>query len=405
MIGLKQYIDIFEGGLGGHMAHPFDYTDFTANDLIDLVQSLFGGKIENLKEKLDGMNLNATMNNNGEVRFIRNDGDLNSPNGGMSIEDMLEKWAGKEHQKNVFVPSGKLIEKVFKRVDVRYFNPDATHRKVINCECIIAGNTNIIPYATDRVAFHGYKMYELTNGKYKLVEDVEGNVDELYDAAKDIDEAKPRPNLVIRSVEDGLKFAEKFSNEITNLWREDGLSNDATIEEWKHVRFKKFAPEWMRDDDDLYDRICNNDKSINLTQLKKRYPEHVDELSRIDKDIKKEVLDNIMDPIDNLFLSIGNELIDMLDGFINSGSKDELIKSLKNDLESTVEQVESSDSEEVKEKLNKSLKRLQALGNKFNVAEGIVVMYKGRRLKLTGSFAPLNQALGTRFDLEKINKN
>ena len=41
MIRLKEYIHIFEGGLGGHMAHPFDYTDFTANDLIDLVQSLF----------------------------------------------------------------------------------------------------------------------------------------------------------------------------------------------------------------------------------------------------------------------------------------------------------------------------------------------------------------------------
>ena len=42
---------IFEGGQAGHMAHPFDYTDFTANDLIDLVDSLFKGKIENLKEK------------------------------------------------------------------------------------------------------------------------------------------------------------------------------------------------------------------------------------------------------------------------------------------------------------------------------------------------------------------
>ena len=27
-------------------------------------------------------------------------------------------------------------------------------------------------------------------------------------------------------------------------------------------------------------------------------------------------------------------------------------------------------------------------------------MYKGRRLKMTGSFAPMNQALGTRFELE-----
>ena len=89
MINLNRSIMLFEGGQAGHMAHPFDYTDFTANDLIDLVDSLFKGKIENLKEKLDGMNIMATMNNNGETVFIRNNSNLNSEKGGKSIEDMI----------------------------------------------------------------------------------------------------------------------------------------------------------------------------------------------------------------------------------------------------------------------------------------------------------------------------
>ena len=37
MLDLQRYIMLLEGGAGGHMAHPFDYTDFTANDLIELV--------------------------------------------------------------------------------------------------------------------------------------------------------------------------------------------------------------------------------------------------------------------------------------------------------------------------------------------------------------------------------
>ena len=45
--------------------------------------------------------------------------------------------------------------------------------KVINCECIITGKTNIMPYAEDRVAFHGYKIYQKQNGKYVEIEDVE----------------------------------------------------------------------------------------------------------------------------------------------------------------------------------------------------------------------------------------
>jgi hypothetical protein len=46
------------------------------------------------------------------------------------------------------------------------------------------------------------------------------------------------------------------------------------------------------------------------------------------------------------------------------------------------------------------MRRLQKLGDKYNAAEGVVIVYKGRLMKLTGSFAPINQALGARFDLE-----
>jgi len=401
MLSLQRYIYLFEGGQAGHMAHPFDYTDFSANDLIDLVDSLFKGKIENLKEKLDGFNIMATMNDKGEVVFIRNSGNLNSEKGGMSIDDMVEKWGEHEHQKKVFVQSGEIITKIFNKLGKDFFNPDPTHRKLINCECIIAGKTNVMPYATDRVAFHGYKVYELVDGKYKEVEDVEGHVDDIYKAAEGIDAAKPRPNLVIKSVEEGIKFAEKFTKEISKLWEDEGLKPDVSIEEWKKIRYKKFAPDWCKDDVDIFNRMCNDDKSVKATELKKRYPEHKDDIALLDKDLRKEIVGKIMEPMDNLFLTIGNELIDLLDGFVNSGAKDSIIKSLKADLEATIEEVEKSDSVKAKDKLEKSLNRLKALGDKYNAAEGIVIMYKGRRLKMTGSFAPMNQALGTRFELEK----
>ena len=353
-----------------------------------------------MKEKLDGFNIMATMNNKGDVVFIRNKSNLNSENGGMSIQDMMEKWAEKEHQKKVFKQSGDIITTIFKKLGKSFFNPDSTHRKVINCECIVAGKTNILPYASDKVAFHGYQIYELQNGKWNLQEDVEGHVDDLYKAAEGIDAAKPRQDLVIRSLQDGIKFAEKFNKEIAKLWNDEGLTMDKSVEDWKHVRFKKFAPEWCREDDDIFNRICNDDKSVKATELKKRYPEHKDDISQLEKSIKKEVVGNIMEPMDTLFLSIGNELIDLLDGFINSGTKDKVITTLKQDLASTIDAVEKSNSDKAKDKLQTAMRRLQKLNDKFNIAEGIVIMYKGRRMKFTGSFAALNQALGTRFELE-----
>lgn len=421
MLHLNEYLQIHlfeneeiisEGGVGGHMSHPFDYTDFTGNDLVELINNLFAGKVEHMKEKLDGFNIGASMNNAGTVIFTRNDTDKNEDpdKGGMTVEDMMNKWADKEMQKKVYKTAGDIITEIFTKVGKKYFNPDATHRRYINCECIIAGNTNVIPYATDRVAFHGYKTYELTEipsgkraGQQGWVEreDIEGNVDELYKAAEGIDSAKPRPDLVIRSAQDAAKFAEKFVTKLTKLFKDEGLELTANIDDWKKKRYAKFAPDWMKEDMDIYNRLFNDDKSVKATELKKRYPDHADDIKELDKSIKKQVCGDVMEPMDNIFLSIGNELIDMLDGFTNDGAKDKVIATLKQNLEDTVAAVEKDGSDAAKEKLTKSMNRLQALGNKYNAAEGIVFMYKNRRMKLTGSFAPINQAMGTRFELEK----
>jgi len=404
MLNLPRYIMLFEGGAGGHMAHPFDYTDFTANDLIELVDSLFKGKVEHLKEKLDGFNINASMNDNGEIIFIRNNTERNSERGGILLKDLDTRWDGKEHQKKVFMTAGKIIEQIFPKVGKDYFNPDENHRKIINCECIIAGKTNIMPYAKDRVAFHGYTIWEKgtdKNGNFAWIEqeDVEGNVDELYKAAEGIDEAKPRPDLMIKNLEEGIKFAEKFSKDIIKLWDQEGLKPDTSIEEWKKARFKKLAPDWCKDDIDIFNRLCNGDKSINLRELKKRYPN--EDVADIDKGIKKTLPSKIMEPMDNLFLSIGNELLDQLDGFVNSEDKDNIIKQVQQDTEDIIKTIEQSDSVDAKDKLEKCMQRLQALGNKYNAAEGIVVIWKGRRMKFTGSFAAINGALGVRFMMEK----
>ncbi len=406
MKSLIQYIHealqpILEGGAGGHMAHPFDYTDFTANDLIELVDSLFQGKVEHLKEKLDGYNISASMNNKGEIIFIRNETERNSEDGGILLKNLDARWDGKERQKKVFTTAGKVIEQIFPKLGVKYFNPDDTHRKVINCECIIAGKTNIMPYAKDRVAFHGYQIWEWNGTKWILNKDVEGNVDELYKAAEGIDEAKPRPDLIIKNLEEGIKFADKFSKQISKLWTDEGLNNNDSIEEWKKSRFKKFAPEWCKDDERIFNRLCNGDKSVNLRLLKKEYSDHTSELGELDKKTGKNIVAQIMDPMDNLFLSIGNELLDQLDGFVNSENKDKTIEIIKKDTEELIKTIEQSDSVDAKEKLEKCMQRLQGLGNKYNAAEGIVVMWKGRRMKFTGSFSAINGALGTRFMLEK----
>ena len=405
MINLQRYVMIYEGGAGGHMAHPIDYTDFTGKELIQLVTDLFSGKIETMKEKLDGMNINATMNDKGEVVFVRNNSERNSPKGGMSIEDMAEKWSEKEHQKKVYTQSGKIITEIFSKLPVKYFNPKPGVRKIINCECIIEGKTNVMLYASDRVAFHGYKIYNLTdkldkngNKSWVEVDEVEGDVDAIYKAAKGIDAAKPRPNLVIKSIEEGEKFVKQFTKSIIDLFNKEGLNITNSIEEWKFKRFEDIKPEWMdKNVRELFNRWFNKDKSFKAAELKKIYPDHYDEVK--DDKFGKQFIEEVMKPLDNLFLSIGNELIDLLDGFTNKDTHDKVITSLKKDMEETVTLVKQSGSVEAQEKVEKNLNRLQALNDKYNSAEGIVFTYKGRLMKLTGSFSVINQILGIKFNI------
>ena len=389
---------IVEGGAGGHMSHPFDYDELTGDDLIELVEDLFGGKITDMKEKLDGTNIHATMNNNGQVVFIRNKSNLNSELGGMSIQDMADKWADKPSVQNTFLTAGKIITEIFNKLGKKYFNPDADTRKVINCECIIAGKTNVMPYASDRVAFHGYKIYKKNGNTWEETENVEGRVEDIYKAAEGIDAAKPRMNLVIKSVEEANKFAKLFKGKLEKLFKDEKLGTNVSLETWKRCRFEKIMPEWLNDGGKdvvtaVYNRWFNDDKSFKATELKKIYADNYKDV--VSDKFAKPYVKKVMEPIDDLFLEIGNQFINLCNGFTNDDAYASVVDTLTKDIEDVCNNIEKNGSEEVKQQLEFQLTRLRKLGdNAINHAEGVVFTYKGRLMKATGSFAAINQILG-----------
>ena len=387
---------ILEGGAGGHMAHPFEYDEFTCKDLCELVESLFGGKIEGIKEKLDGMNIHATMNNDGKVVFIRNKSDLNSEQGGMDIQGMIDKWSEKPSVMNNFVKAGQIIEQVFKKLGSKYFNPTPETRKVVNCECITMGKTNVMPYAQDRVAFHGYKLYERgESGKWIEKDNVEGGVEDLYNASQELDATKPRPNIIVKNLEDAQKFAKSFIIKVKKLFKEEGLGESSTIDDWKRKRFNNLKPDWLTFEvDKVYNRWFNDDKSFKATELKKLYGDHYDDV-KSDK-FARPYIRKVMEPMDELFLELGNVFINICDGFTNQAKHSDVIKELKKDMQEVVDEIEKNGSEENRQLLQVQLERLRRLGeDSINSAEGIVFTYKGKLMKLTGSFAAVNQILGT----------
>lgn len=400
MINLNQYIKIFEGGASGHMAHIIDETDFTCQDLLELVDDLFGGKITSATEKLDGTNIQATMNPQGEVVFIRNKGDLNSEKGGMTVDDMAEKWKDRPQTAKTFVTAGKTLEKIFKRIGQKFFNPDAETRNIVNCECIIAGVTNIMYYDDDQVDFHNIWVYKKKGDEWVKETVTRDGLDTIQKAIEKDDKAKLTPNVIIQVTKDSNKFASDYKKKILDLFKSEGLGKQNTIEEWKKKRFENAAPEWMTEKDVFFNRWFNQDKSVNIRVLKKSYPEHADEITTIDKKDYKKYVKDVVEPIDDLFSDIANQVIELTTGLMNDGVKDKSVATLKQSIEDAKKLVDERGTEDDKENLKKQLLRFQKLGGKINSTEGVVFTWKGRMMKCTGSFASINQIIGSRYRIK-----
>lgn len=400
MLNLRQYIQIFEGGASGHMDHIISETDFTCQDLLDLIDDLFSGKISNATEKLDGTNIQVSMNNQNEVVFIRNKGDINSERGGMTVADMIEKWKDKPTVQKAFVSAGRTLEKIFKRIGGKFFNPNPNTRLLVNCECIVSGTTNIMYYDDDQVDFHNIWVYKKDGDEWKKDSVTKNGLDVIQKAIEKDDKAKLTPNVIIQVTKDSNKFANEYKKKVIDLFKAEGLGKDATIEDWKKKRFESRAPEWMTEKDAFFNRWFNSDKSVNIRILKKSYPEHADEITSIDKKDYKKYVKDVIEPIDDLFLDMSNKVIELTSGLINDGVKDKAIVNLKNEIEATKKLVDEKGTQEDKDKLKEQLLRLQKLGNKLNSTEGIVFTWKGRMMKMTGSFAATNAIIGAKYRIK-----
>ena len=395
----------FEGGASGHMAHIYDFTDLTLRDIKGIIRRLFSGKIEDVTEKLDGMNIQCTMNNDGDVVFIRNKGDLNSSKGGMSTDDMAAKWAGKERVANIYLSAAETITKVFEKIGKKFFNPDKNTKIVANCECITAGKTNVILYANAQVDFHNLWVYtrDDENSQWQKSEVTDKGLDVLDKACEGIDGAQLTPKVIIRVTEKSDQILVNYIKKIDAIFKAAGCSERSTIDDYKRARFNdkcdkknKWITSDKRGQDALFNRWFNDDKSVKLTELKKIYKDNLDDLSNANS---KQIVFECMRPIDMFFSSLGNAVISLCDNMVNAGVESTVINELSNDLESVVNAVREQGSSELNDKLTTQLNRLADLGNQINATEGIVFKYNDRLMKCTGSFACINQIVGLQYNL------
>lgn len=401
------YTYLIEGGASGHMAHPYDYTEFTLRDLKGLIRNLFSGKIEDITEKIDGTNIQATMNQQGQVVFIRNKTDLNSELGGMTIDDMAKKWEAKPSVAKTFLTAGHIITEVFEQIGPKFFNPSDNKKLVLNCECVTEGKTNVLYYNSSQVDFHDIWVYEKNEeGKWENTDVTKTGLDTIQKACEKVDNAQITPKLIIKVQQDSEEILVSFIKKLDRIFKDANCKEQSTVDDWKFSRFLSYCKEheewtdWVLKSEEgtrlLYRRWFYDDKSVNIKKICELYPEDANNVRAVDKKEYKKWIASVMEPLDNFFIELGNSIIELCDGILNQDSKAEIVKKLKNDLEDVVSEIELKGDDEANQKMTRQLQRLE--GMSLNASEGIVFRYKGKLMKCTGSFAALNQALGmTKF--------
>jgi hypothetical protein len=149
----------------------------------------------------------------------------------------------------------------------------------------------------------------------------------------------------------------------------------------------------------LIKRWAFYDKSFVLNSNNIKSDKVLEWAKGVDKNDHQKISKDNIRPFEDIFLGVGADVLSFMSSVLTVNA-DEAVRNMKQRLDQTIKDVKSGGDEKKIRKLQLELERMAALGgvDKIVPNEGIVFVYppgpNGKTLKLTGTFAPLNQILG-----------
>lgn len=395
-----------EGGLGGHIYHPYEVDDMTFGDLSELIKKLFCGDITDITEKVDGMNLFASVDLDGEPIFARNMRHVEEMP--YRLKDLAnpELWRGRQIVSDAFKKGAEIIAEVFRNIPgsaVNFFNTvdsegNLIERKWLNAEVIDPNNINIIPYDKMTVMFHMCK---------KAVESPDGTFWEDYDDKEDLDfinkaaeksggNAKVTPKVVLYKNEKGAEEAIGFIADLNELRNDYELQESDTILEYKKRVIMKYIRNRFKDFDmEVLEALCERwtgrKTPYSMYWFRQRVnASEYNSIREFERHDLPKLRKKVISPIESIFIKVGNKVISKTKNLANSGNEGKAVSKIRKQILDIINLTDKIGSEKDKDNLEQLLIKLDQAGNEICASEGFVFRYGGRLLKLTGSFAIIN---------------
>jgi len=403
-----------EGGAYGHMAHPYDDMDLTFGDLKQIIDmGLQGNLSKTISEKLDGQAISVSWKN-GKLIAARNKGHLkNQGAAALDVSGLKSMFAGRGHLTDAFGYAVEDLEKAIKslgkKVQKDIFGEGS---KFMAVEIIWPATSNVIPYDSKLLVFHGVTEYDNTGSA------IGGDASAASRLSKMIDKANKAVQkhykigaptfLTVKKSSDYAKKKSKFLGILNSLRNVYSLGDGDTLGIWHQVYWQEYITAGANSTDypgitnniliDLTTRWAFGDKSYKISNIKKDlkdYPDFLDWVLSTDKiDVVKKQKEN-MKPFENLIAAVGTEILMNASGFL-AANPDAAVQSIRKEVAKAAKEIAATKDPSKISILTKQMAKVYAAGGfeKIVPSEGLVFMYKNKVYKLTGLFAPINQITG-----------
>jgi hypothetical protein len=398
---------ILEGGAAGHMSHPFDERDLTFGDFKKIIDAGLNGQLdfeEDPTEKTDGQNVFATYQD-GEVKFARNKSGLKNP---MNLKTFKQKFEGHPSKmvEETFQFAAEDLAKALSKLSKKDLEVFDNGMNFMNMELIYSKNPNVIYYDRDLIQFHGIKK---TDGEGNIIGEDGSPAKAITDALAKVNANVGNvftiiPPQVIKIGKD-INFDKnkgKFIKKVEDLKDRYKLTDADEVskyhEMWWRDQIEDNFPDLTQDKKEglLLRWAYGDKKTLNLRALDKELgKEKSSIIKKFDKeDVKKKQKENIR-PFEDLFLELGSVILKNASNFV-AANPDAEMQRLHKRIRKEADNIKKGGEVAQVNKVMSELERLDRIGGIESIipTEGIVFKYKGKIMKLTGTYGAINQLMG-----------
>ena len=400
-----------EGGAYGHMNHPFDTElGLTFGDLKIIIDNALNGKLEFTREKTDGQALAISYRKDRGIIAARNKSHLKDRGlNALDIKGVSDKFANRGGLTDAYNFAMKDLESAISKLsDAQKEKVFKDGSKFMNIEVIWPESVNVVPYGQPLLVFHGTMEYDesgvaigadTSDAKVLagMIKQVNADVQSKYTL-------KGPPVVKLPQNQELSKMKSKFFGQLSKVQKEFKLKDSDGVAEyhqrWWEEYVDKNSPTTLDNKTKmgLVKRWAFYDKGFRLDSKNISDKKTLDWAQKTDKIDQAKISKDNLRKFEDIFLGVGAEVLSFMSSALTV-NPDGALRDMQKRLDQTIKDVKKSGDPKKIAKLKMELERLNAVGGRDKIVpnEGIVFTYKGYTMKLTGTFASLNQILGLMY--------